>query len=508
MNLLISLLLFDSWQIAYGQAALQRLHTYDVLRYEVVVQPKRQGARVDCRITLRPEKPGPIRLFLTTEVEGLAAERDGKPVAASLDEGAFAKVLALIARRVEGVPGLLTLPPAPLGQEVTYRLTYLWKPSGKGLAYASAGNLQTHLVSFWVPVMADEFFDAVLRVESDRTVIASPRRSQVLCLVAGDYETARRDNLEVCIPKGVEADAEKLLDDLEAVFGKLREWFGPALGPRFRLVVEPRSRPSPSFCAGSFAVVHRAWLAAPRERWLAHLAHECSHVWWGHRVASPVMGRGGTWIREGLAEWSGIEVAGALLGGETKRGLWRSCVRGYFSRVDLRRPGGRPGLVFANEPTLIDATYVDDLAVPYLRGALVHRVLEQALGPEAFRAALRRLAAEAKEHLVRGDAFAEALGVPGLAAYYAATSRLPDFEIAEVAPGRVAVRCLDPDWPGGVLPVLVDGVPRKAEMRDGSGVARWPAREAIPPKRVEIDPERVFLDPVRSNSVRGKATDR
>ena len=84
MNFLL-LLVLDSWQVAYGQGLLDRLHTYDIVRYEVSVEPRAVGAQVDCRLTLEVEKSGPLRFFLSAEVESLRVERDGKPVEAVLD---------------------------------------------------------------------------------------------------------------------------------------------------------------------------------------------------------------------------------------------------------------------------------------------------------------------------------------------------------------------------------------------------------------------------------------
>ncbi|MHC4960047.1 MAG: M1 aminopeptidase family protein [Planctomycetota bacterium] len=486
--LLLVLLAMESWPVTYAQGLLDQLHGYDIERVEVVARPDERGVAVDCRLTVKPTRPGPLRFFLSGDVEGLQAVRGGEVVPAGLGEGALGQLLALAGRHVEGVPGILTLPGSDVGKPVTFRLTYRWRPSGRGLGYASAGSVQTHLSSFWLPSMADELFDAKLTVESDKPFVAtrSDRPRQVLCLVAGDFDVHKRDGLALYVPKGVEADAERVLDDLAQVLETLAESFGKRVEGGFSLVVEPRRRPSPSYCDGTFAVVHQAWLGADRARWIAHLAHECAHVWWGHGLATPVVGRGGTFLREGLAEWSGIRVAGRILGEETERALWRDRVRSYFRRIDLRREEGRPGVVFANEPTLLDATYVDPPAVAYRRGALVLRMLEHR-DPGGFRDALRTLLQEhAGKRVVGLKEFAKALGDTDLVDYYARTSRLPDFAIQ-----GDRVTCLDPTFPKVKLPALVDGEPKVIEVPG-----------TLPPGRIELDPERVYLDPVRSNSRR------
>ena len=152
----------------------------------------------------------------------------------------------------------------------------------------------------------------------------------------------------------------------------------------------------------------RRALGLQRPLWLAHLAHECSHAWFGHKLGSPVVGAGGTWLREGLAEWAGIEVATALQTPEIGRRLWRSRVRAYTQRIDLRK--NKDGTLFANEPTLDDATYLDDLAVPYWRGALVHRILARGVGAKEFRARLKGLVKSHAYRFATTKDYAAALG--------------------------------------------------------------------------------------------------
>ncbi|MFQ5845347.1 MAG: M1 family aminopeptidase, partial [Planctomycetota bacterium] len=260
-------------------------------------------------------------------------------------------------------------------------------------------------------------------------------------------------------------------------------------------------------------------LAAARDRgrrasWLRLLAHECAHFWWGHRVPSTVLGGGGNWLREGLAEWSGNRAAETVLageGGEPLRTLFGANLRSYLRRFDPRR--GRTGeVVFGNEVTLRDATYLDPGAVAYHRGALVHRRLEMLLGAEAFRAGLRRYGRDRAHRFTGIDDYVRALdpsgerGAAKQVAYYVATTRLPDLELTGVraGPGRLeaTVSCLDPLWPGGRVPVRIttEGGVRTAfvEVRDGTGTLRWEGKGT--PREVEVDPERWMLDPIPSNN--------
>jgi hypothetical protein len=265
------------------------------------------------------------------------------------------------------------------------------------------------------------------------------------------------------------------------------------------LIVEPRPQPSPSYCAQSYLVVHRSALpsARGRLRWLSHLAHECSHFWFGHRLATPVIGKGGTWLREGLAQWAGIETAGSLTDEESERRLWRANFRVYLGSADLRRT--EDGAVFANEVTLMDATYLDPAVVPYLRGALVFRRLEHELGEDEFRSRLRSLVESSEAEFVTGDEFARRFGLTGLVEYYAGTSRLPELVIDEVSYGNgrasARIRCRDATWPGGTIPCVVftrkGRFPVDVRATAGAGRLEWIGRGT--PTRLEIDPERVHL---------------
>jgi hypothetical protein len=520
MTAVILLLLAETWPVVYGDALVERFHSYDLLAVHAEVEPRADGLLVDCRLRLRVERPGPLRFLLARDIADLSATMGEDAVDAALGAGGFEQAVRVLAPEARGIPSLLTLrAPRPLraGETVEVRLRYRWRGGAGGWAYVGEDRLQTHLSSFWLPTMAHELFDAVVEIPARMEAVGPGRRTrvdgrwrfesthpvQVVSLVAGAFDVHARQagkrRLEVLVPSGADVQPEALLDDLAAVVGKLDEWFDPAGPPLFRLVVEPSPRPAPSYCADSFAVVHRSALALPRERWLAHLAHECSHLWWGHRVPTPVIGRGGTWLREGLAQWSGIEVAGALLGPDAARELWRANFRGYLRRIDLRRRGD---FLFANEATLRDATYLDDPVVPYLRGALVFRRMAHELGAERFREALR-----SGEYCPVAHRFTDIGNMrplaPDLVAYYAETTRLPDLELADVrtGPGRAegVVRCRDPRWPGGRVPVRIETETGTVWVDAEDGRFAWTGEGE--PRRIEIDPERIQLDPIRSNNV-------
>ncbi len=497
---LLLLLLLDSWPVTAGQAALDRLHSYDVLSYDVDADPSEAGLKVDCRLRVRVERKGPLCFFLSAGAQGMEATLGGTDVPFSLGAHGLDTLLDLAGVASDAVPALLTLEPREAlaaGTEATFRLRYTWRPRPGGWFRAGKDDVETHLSGFWLPAMADESFATTVRVRTRAAAFAPGRArrtedgwifesasEQIVPLVVADLARVEGEGCEVWLPAAQVGTGELKAVDLAQVLSTLEAWFGRAGEEPFRLVLAP-GHEGPSYCGGSFAVLTR--LPKTRSAWIAHLAHECAHRWFGHRLRAPVVGRGGTWLTEGLAEWAGIEVAGEILGGEDA--LWRDRFARYVARLDLRRAG--EGFLFANESTLFDATYLDDPAVPYLRGALVFRLLASDVGPAEFRERLKGL----MEGGPRGPlGAAEVLGATGgraLAAYYAATTRLPDLRLD----GR-RIRCDDPLWPGGRVPVRIGSRMVEVLVRGGEGALP----EGDGP--IEVDPERIFLDPVRSNSVR------
>ncbi|MFI5403350.1 MAG: hypothetical protein ACHQ1G_10465, partial [Planctomycetota bacterium] len=314
--------------------------------------------------------------------------------------------------------------------------------------------------------------------------------AQVVPLVVADLVRVEGEGCEVWLPAPRRVEGEAIARDLALVLRTLEGRFGPLPDGPFRLVIGDGA--APSYCGGSFAVITR--FPKSRPAWIAHLAHECAHRWFGHTLMTPVIGRGGTWLREGLAEWAGIEAAGEILGAPAADALWRDRFSRYVSGMDLRR--GPEGL-FANEPTLLDATYLDDALVPYLRGALVLRLLAK---EEGFREKLRGLMRGGPGGILGAAEILKTTGGEALAAYYAGTTRLPDLRIE--ADGNVArIFCDDPLWPNGLVAVRIETASgaRVVEVDVSKGKGELPLPDGA--VRVEVDPERLWLDPVRSNGL-------
>ncbi|MDH3590925.1 MAG: hypothetical protein OER88_03550 [Planctomycetota bacterium] len=516
------LLLLEPWTVVYGRAALEQLHSYDLEMVRAEVTPAAGGGLdvvADLQMTLK--RPGPVVMVASAWIRDLEAASPGTAVTATLGAGVLDEGVRLAAPAGTDLPTLLTIrsdPPLPVGKAVTIRLQYRWRPRGDGWSYAGSSGAQTHLSGFWLPVMAHETFQADISLktplpavgpgvrtrEGDAWRFRSKAPVQLTPLLYGDFTIAARTvdgrRLEVWTPPGVDWDAEAALDDTAAVLKTLEGWFGKAVPDVFRVLVDPRLRPMPSYCAGTFTVIHRSRLPAAvgRARWLALLAHECSHVWWGYRFKTPIVGGGGTWLREGLAQWSGIEVAGALLGPGVRQQRYDAMARAYLGLADLRR--NADGSLFANEASLRDASYLDDALVPYVRGALVWRRLAEEIGAERFRGLLREWAQRDADQLYDWTILRDQEELAPLVAYYAATSRVPDLVLDY--DGKVAtVTATDGAWPGGTVGLRVERKGKTEVVRIPVRNGRGSIEVAGPVERLELDPRRVHLDPVRSNSI-------
>ena len=496
--------MLQSAPVAAGQELIHRFHTYDLIRMDVRVEPLRSGARVECDLVLVGKRPGPARFLLTRQLADLVVERDGKRIPTDLEGVPLERLVQIMAQGTPPLPGVLTLPAAKVGEKVIYRLSYRWTPRG-GMATARAGFVHTHISSFWLPMMADERFDFSLEVTTPHQAIATGVREkipggfrfrsripvQAVALVVGPFRRHVDGDVEVYLPRASREDPVKLLADTKHALRLFREWFGERESRSFRVVIDPVRRPMPSYCGGNFIVIAHAARPSVQSRagWVSHLAHECAHAWWGHRVGMPILGDGGNWLREGLAQWAGIEAVRELESEEAAQRLWRAHVAAYLASADLRRDGQ---VVRANEPTLASATYLDPPRVPYWRGALVLRRIEHRVGPKNFRTRLAKLARERAAGFVGMREFGVRMGAEADVAYYAGTNCLPDFALD--ADGTV--RCLDPNWPDGPVPCRVGETPIIVEMKDGRGKLPAGSEDA------EIDPERILLDPVRKNNVR------
>ncbi len=517
------LLLLEPWTVITGQSVLKRLHSYDVEAMVVEATPKHGGLQVQARVRLRPRRPGPVRFLISSHVQGLTATVGGKAIHAAVGAGGIEKLAARLAGPGADIPTLLTLRPRQgwwkVGAPVTIELTYRWKPPGTGWSYAGANAVQTHLSGFWLPAMAGELFDLDLLVRTALPTTAPGVRTRedagwrfrtktpvaIAPLIVGEFAVAKRvvadRTLEIWTPPTVRLADEAtagMLDDLEAVLATLAKWFGPLSHKTFRIIIDPRARPMPAYCGDTFAVVRSMHLerARGRTRWLELLAHECSHAYWGYRLKTPVIGDGGTWIREGLAQWCGIEVAGVLTEGGMQKHLWRRMVKLYLGQADIRR--SKDGTIFVNEPSLRDASYLDDPLVPYVRGALVWRRFDHTLGRAQFLAMLRQWASRDTRREWTVETLLGDGALTNIAHYYANETRLPDFVINYDGQRTLKVTIEDARWPRDTIDIALT-----------RGARTWTKRVAVgesitldaPVDRIEIDPERVHLDPVRLNSV-------
>ncbi|MFQ5844835.1 MAG: hypothetical protein ACE5JG_07595 [Planctomycetota bacterium] len=194
--LLLAAGILGSLEIDLVRWRLAALHSYDLERMDVVATPRPEGLDVACDLTLTVKRAASsITFVLSSDVEGLKATLGGKPVAAQLGLGGFEVVARMVVAKMAFAPTLLTLQPDPMpppGRRVTLQLRYRWAPKRGGAFYADADGVQTHNFSFWVPAMADELYDASVRV------VAPPGLTPVASGVPGPAPEGRPGVAFVC----------------------------------------------------------------------------------------------------------------------------------------------------------------------------------------------------------------------------------------------------------------------------------------------------------------------
>jgi len=99
----------------------------------------------------------------------------------------------------------------------------------------------------------------------------------------------------------------------------------------------------------------------------AHLGHEIGHIW------TNGAGPAANFLREGWARYVESLVLEHEFGLETERRFWRENAQRYFKNYDGRR-------------SILTETFNSDLH--YDKGSWIFRMLEEAVGAEAFRKAM------------------------------------------------------------------------------------------------------------------------
>ncbi len=264
-------------------------------------------------------------------------------------------------------------------------------------------------------LMAATLIDRVDSAEEATTTFAmdEPIAPYLLAFAIGDYaarELSPRSRVWAA-PALVDAAAralgvvERLMVEAERLFGAYR-W------GRFDLLIAP-----PSFPYGGMENPRLAFLSPTllddREALVSVLAHELLHAWSGNLVTAASAEH--FWLNEAFAVWGERRLIATLFGAEVARAQAAAGRRALDGAI----------AAFAAQPErtrlrlALDGVDPDEglSIVPYEKGYLLLRALEDALGDEGFGAFVRDWFARFAGRAVTSDDFREfaAARVPGFA---------------------------------------------------------------------------------------------
>ncbi len=325
--------------------------------------------------------------------------------------------------------------------------------------------------------------------------------------------TRRRGEGELALyvrPEEGPVDADRILDDLAWCLDHFEKRFGPSGLKRFAIAMTGPSYEAASYNALHYVALWRGYFAFHGRAgdeggawWFFALAHETAHVWWGHRAQSELLGHGGNWLREGLAEYSAQEAVESRYGARLSPLFCaRETLRGYRRSVAALGP--------APEPSLVDITYATPQDTNYDKGAWLFLMLEKMIGPEAFARALARYLEVAKGKLAVWKDFYQAAAAetdldlrPFFTQWLIGTDHL-DLAV-RVEPGRIVI-AQSGDFPQDAAPAFrvtaIDATGAEREWRallpGNGGTLELPVEGR--PVRVSVDPDAILLDWDRRNN--------
>jgi aminopeptidase N len=236
--------------------------------------------------------------------------------------------------------------------------------------------------------------DGMKEVVFDRTPSMA---SYLVAIYAGEFETVEGEadgvKLRIITTEGKRASALYALEVTQRVLSYYHQYFGVRYPlPKLDQVAVPNA--FSSFGAmenwGCITYIDTAILFNPatssqarREAVFGTIAHEMAHQWFGNLVTMAWWDN--LWLNEGFASWMGTKATDALNPGWS---IWQraNAQKNNAMALDSRRtthPIQRPVL---NESQAQDAFD----AISYQKGQSFLRMLEAYLGPDTFRAGIRR----------------------------------------------------------------------------------------------------------------------
>ncbi len=404
-----------AWTDRVARILANRAHTYDIVSYDldVTIDPEAHLASVIARVVVEAKKESPTLRFLLHRNARVSEVRCGE-----------AKLAFQVSRFVPQLPCYLldVTPAAPLakGDRTELMFEYAFPSPSKPEVHAPTVEDEfayVDLATGWYPLMLYEVFESRITLHlpegwegvatgglqempskqhGPRTLtFEGPQANAMLGFICGKYKswTHVEDGRHYHILAYTdlrEATRDVVFKEVAELFRYYTSLYGEPGIDEFTVVEMPPNDPSRPHNVRTYAALTAdEWVhagdedAAGKPIWYGALSHEIAHCWFGHLVTSDVLGRGGNWLREGLAEYSSYLALEKRFGA----GAWlfRRAQAGY--RRDLEAMG-------AQEPSLRDVSYVYDHDTSYEKGAWVFRMLRHEVGEEAFSKTVRAYVAE------------------------------------------------------------------------------------------------------------------
>jgi leukotriene-A4 hydrolase len=312
---------------------------------------------------------------------------------------------------------VVTLPPAP--EATLVRIRYRTSPQASGLQWLqprqTADGTHPFLYSqsqaiharSWIPcqdtpgvrivyaaevetvpplqaLMAAERLDADPSTGRVRFEMAEPIPSYLIALAVG-----RLEHRSLGARTGVWAEPSVLqraaheLADIESMLGTTEELFGPYRWGRYEVLVLPPAFPFGGMENPKLTFATPTILAGDRSL-VALIAHELAHSWSGNLVTNATWSD--LWLNEGFTVYIERRILEALFGRD------RAEMEAALGLADLEQALAALGEADASLHVDLTGRDPDDGMndVPYEKGALFLRMLEETYGREVFDRFLRR----------------------------------------------------------------------------------------------------------------------
>ena len=275
--------------------------------------------------------------------------------------------------------------------------------------------------------------------------------SYLVAIYAGEFETVEGEQdgvkLRIVTTEGKRATAIYALEITKQILAYYNRYFGIRYPlPKLDQVAVPNA--FASFGAmenwGCITYIYTAILFDPvgssqarREAVFGTIAHEVAHQWFGDLVTMAWWDN--LWLNEGFASWMGTKCTDALNPG------WQSWLRSNTQKNTAMALDARRTTHPIQQPILNESQAGDAFdAISYLKGQSFLHMLEAYLGPDTFRAGIRRYIEENKlsnsTTANLWSALAEASGkpVPTLAADWTERPGFPVVTLTTTGQGAAA----------------------------------------------------------------------